>query len=97
MNPNPIASADAGQILDRKPAAPRGRRVYNIFLTQIAVLALLLAIWEFFTHGNKLATFLFASPSTIGGFLGKMALDGSLWTDKQYVTERRRTSAGRQI
>lgn len=85
MNSNPSASADAGQILDRKPPAPRSRRVYNIFLTQIAVLALLLAVWEFFTHGNKLATFLFASPSTIGGFLGKMALDGSLWTD-MYTT-----------
>ncbi|MFM9974036.1 MAG: ABC transporter permease [Beijerinckiaceae bacterium] len=51
----------------------------------LAELAFLLAVWEFFTRSNPQATFLFGSPSTIGGFLYKMAADGSLWRDT-YVT-----------
>jgi NitT/TauT family transport system permease protein len=67
------------------PRVARLRRGALVAAAQIGLLALLLALWELATHGNRQATFLFGSPSTIGNFLAKMALDGSLWRDS-YVT-----------
>jgi NitT/TauT family transport system permease protein len=48
---------------------------------QIAVLAILLAAWEWATAADRQTAFLFGSPSAIGGFLVKMWQDGSLVSD----------------
>jgi NitT/TauT family transport system permease protein len=67
------------------PRAAGLRRGAMVIAAQIALLGALLGLWELATHGDRQATFLFGSPSTIGAFLVKMAFDGSLWQDS-YVT-----------
>lgn len=52
-----------------------------VLITQIAILVILLASWEYATAGSSLNAFLFGSPSAIWGFLVKMWMDGSLFTD----------------
>jgi NitT/TauT family transport system permease protein len=72
----------------RLPARPRRQKLRAmsvVLATQIALLALLLGFWEYVTGNDKQAAFMFGSPSAIFGFLGRMALDGSLWRDT-YVT-----------
>ena len=77
-----------------KPAAPRARRLLRmrrmketglVLLAQIALLAGLLAAWEYLTSKAALSAFLFGSPSAIWGFLVTMWQDGSLFRDT-YVT-----------
>jgi NitT/TauT family transport system permease protein len=55
-------------------------RVAVIFC-QAALLAALLAAWEYATANKALNAFLFGSPSEIWGFLVKMWSDGSLMKD----------------
>ena len=72
-----------------KPSTPRKRPWVSpamrgtllVLLCQFAVLAVLLAAWEFATTRNALSSFLFGSPSAIFGFLVKMVQDGSIVTD----------------
>lgn len=52
-----------------------------VLLCQIAVLAVLLAAWEFATASSSLSSFLFGSPSAVFGFLVQMVRDGSIVTD----------------
>lgn len=59
----------------------RWRRHGVVLACQIALLALLLALWEFAVGQDPQAAFLFGSPSAIGGFLVAMARDGSLLRD----------------
>jgi NitT/TauT family transport system permease protein len=56
-----------------------------ILATQLAILAVFLALWEHATSRNSALGFMFGSPSAIAGFLGQMVRDGSLWRDT-YVT-----------
>jgi NitT/TauT family transport system permease protein len=58
-----------------------GRRTLAIAACQVALLATLLALWEWATGSAALNAFLFGSPSAIGGHLVKMAQDGSLLRD----------------
>ncbi len=53
----------------------------SVTASQLLLLAILLAAWEFATSNKALNRFLFGSPSEIWGFLGKMWADGSLLTD----------------
>lgn len=89
MKADTAAGADSPATSGRAARAARQnsgvRRAALVVAAQVGLLAVLLAIWEFFTHGNSQATFLFGSPSTIGDFLVKMVADGSLWRDT-YVT-----------
>lgn len=57
------------------------RESAGVFICQIALLALLLGLWEMATASKALNTFLFGSPSAIWGFLVKMWQDGSLVRD----------------
>lgn len=52
-----------------------------VLTTQIAILVVLLASWEYATASSPLNAFLFGSPSAIWGFLVQMWKDGSLFTD----------------
>jgi NitT/TauT family transport system permease protein len=63
----------------------RLRRTALVVATQIAILAVFLAFWEYMTSQSRAAAFMFGSPSAIAGFLLQMARDGSLWRDT-YVT-----------
>jgi NitT/TauT family transport system permease protein len=70
------------------PATQRWRRLRSaaiVFVTQVALLAVLLGFWDHMTANNKQAAFMFGSPSAMAGFLGQMVGDGSLWRDT-YVT-----------
>jgi NitT/TauT family transport system permease protein len=71
------------------PAPPRvrsrrqraRRATALILLCQVALLALLIALWEWATSSSKVNAFLFGSPGIIGTALIQMARDGSLWRD----------------
>ncbi|MBN9508625.1 MAG: ABC transporter permease [Alphaproteobacteria bacterium] len=71
------------------PAPPRARSrrqrarraTVLILLCQVALLALLIALWEWATSSSKVNAFLFGSPGIIGTALIQMARDGSLWRD----------------
>jgi NitT/TauT family transport system permease protein len=63
----------------------RMRESALVYLTQGALLAVCLALWEYATSRNSQAAFMFGSPSAIAGFLATMASDGSLWRDS-YIT-----------
>lgn len=52
-----------------------------VLLTQVALLAVLLGLWEWATHDDRQAAFMFGSPSAIFGFLVTMVADGSLFRD----------------
>jgi NitT/TauT family transport system permease protein len=56
----------------------------RIIVCQLTLVVVVLALWEWST-ASDLLTFLFASPSTIWGFLVKMWQDGSLFRDT-YIT-----------
>ena len=62
----------------------RLRQATRIIVCQLALVVVLLALWEWST-ASDLLTFLFASPSAIWGFLVKMWQDGSLFRDT-YIT-----------
>lgn len=49
--------------------------------TQIGILVVLLALWEYATPKGSPAAFMFGSPSAIWNFLVQMARDGSLFRD----------------
>ena len=77
-----------------KRSAPRARSLLRwrrlrqtglVLIAQIALLAVLLAGWEYLTSKAALSAFLFGSPSAIWGFLVTMWQDGSLFRDT-YVT-----------
>ena len=63
----------------------RLRQTGLVLMAQIALLAVLLAGWEYLTSKAALSAFLFGSPSAIWGFLVTMWQDGSLVRDT-YVT-----------
>src|SRR5918998_6936177 len=63
----------------------RMRESALVYLTQAALLAVCLALWEYAASRNSQAAFMFGSPSAIAGFLATMASDGSLWRDS-YIT-----------
>jgi NitT/TauT family transport system permease protein len=63
----------------------RLRSAVSVLATQVALLILLLLLWERATPANSPAAFMFGSPSAISGFLVQMARDGSLWRDT-YIT-----------
>lgn len=73
----------AGRV-HRRPL--RGRRLnVSVLASQILLLAVLLALWEWSTSAAQIDAFLFGSPSQIGANLLAMLRDGSIWTDT-YVT-----------
>ena len=80
------------------PARPGGRRrtawrqTVRIVVVQAAVIAVLLAAWEWMTHTGHASAFLYGSPSAIGIDLLAAARDGSLWNDA--VTTGAETLAG---
>jgi NitT/TauT family transport system permease protein len=63
----------------------RLRSALSVLGAQVALLALVLVLWERATPANSPAAFMFGSPSAIAGFLVQMARDGSLWRDT-YIT-----------
>jgi NitT/TauT family transport system permease protein len=63
----------------------RLRATIAILATQLAVLVVLLGLWEHATSSNTGFAFMFGSPSAIAGFLGQMVRDGSLFRDT-YIT-----------
>lgn len=64
----------------------RGHRLnVSVLASQILLLAVLLALWEWATSAARMDAFLFGSPSQIGADLLAMLRDGSIWTDT-YVT-----------
>lgn len=84
------AQDDFGNVVQGSPPPPahhwkRWRVAGLVLLTQVALLAALLVLWERATGQDKQAAFMFGSPSAIFGFLGQSARDGSLWRDI-YVT-----------
>ncbi len=84
---NPAASVPSDTTLATLGVRRRGRRFRAlkggafVVITQIAILVILLASWEYATASSSLNAFLFGSPSAIWGFLVKMWMDGSLFTD----------------
>ncbi|WP_075223018.1 ABC transporter permease [Acuticoccus yangtzensis] len=52
-----------------------------VLLTQLALLAVLLGLWEYATYADRQAAFMFGRPTAIFGFLVTMASDGSLFRD----------------
>lgn len=79
----PVGSPRPGAALAKRRA--RLRTTALVVGTQLAVLAVFIAFWEYMTPKNSTAAFMFGSPSAIGGFLLQMAQDGSLFRDT-YVT-----------
>ncbi|HEY7644266.1 MAG TPA: ABC transporter permease [Hyphomicrobiales bacterium] len=88
--PHTMSEAAAGQpnapvqpaISRRVRWLPRGLRSgLLVLLCQLALLAILLGLWELATASVALNAFLFGSPSAIGGFLVQMWKDGSLVND----------------
>jgi NitT/TauT family transport system permease protein len=82
------ATQDSGRAGPRARTILRLRRFKEtglVLITQLLLLAALLAAWEYLTSKAALSAFLFGSPSAIFGFLVAMWRDGSLFTDS-YVT-----------
>jgi NitT/TauT family transport system permease protein len=83
------ADIETGIVRAAKPraavtAARRWKRMRTtaiVLVTQLLLLAILLAFWEHATAQNSALAFMFGSPSAIAKFLGQMASDGSLWSD----------------
>ena len=53
----------------------------QVLFCQLALLGVLLALWQWATDGAKVNEFLFGSPSAIFGHLVAMFQDGSVWID----------------
>ncbi len=74
-----------GTSRDAPPAPPRdGARLRSgalVLLVQIALLAALLAAWEWQTRQSPQSSFLFGSPSAISRFLWQGLADGTLLRD----------------
>lgn len=78
----PTAGAPAPAPSPARSRRQRARRATAlILLCQFALLALLIALWEWATSSSKVNAFLFGSPGVIGTALIQMARDGSLWRD----------------
>jgi len=83
------ADAETGMLHGPKSAtaAPAQRRwtrlraTAAVLITQLLLLAALLAFWARATSQDSAVAFMFGSPSAIAKFLGQMASDGSLWRD----------------
>jgi NitT/TauT family transport system permease protein len=83
------ADIETGIVRAAKPraavtAARRWKRMRTtaiVLVTQLLLLAIMLAFWEHATAQNSALAFMFGSPSAIAKFLGQMASDGSLWSD----------------
>jgi NitT/TauT family transport system permease protein len=83
------ADIETGIVRAAKPraavtAARRWKRMRVtaiVLVTQLLLLAIMLAFWEHATAQNSALAFMFGSPSAIAKFLGQMASDGSLWSD----------------
>ena len=87
-------TADTETGMVRAPTTPAGaapsiagqrtkrlRATAAVFGTQIGILVVLLALWEYATPKGSPAAFMFGSPSAIWTFLVQMARDGSLLRD----------------
>jgi len=69
----------AGKSRDAPPRdKARLRAGALVLLVQVALLAALLAVWEWQTYQSPQASFLFGSPSAIGRFLWTGLTDGTL-------------------
>lgn len=66
---------------ERVPAAARVRPVVAVAATQLALVGILLGLWEWGTSHGTMNAFLFGSPSAIFGHLVRMVGDGSVWSD----------------
>jgi NitT/TauT family transport system permease protein len=73
--PAPAAAATA------QPRRRSERATWWVLGCQVALLVVLVVVWELATGRAKLDAFLFGSPSAIWGHLVKMAQDGSLVRD----------------
>jgi NitT/TauT family transport system permease protein len=83
---NPAATPPAAVTRPRRRRLTRARlaawrRTALVLVCQVALAALLLALWEWSTASHALSAFLFGSPSAIWGFLVQMWRDGSLVRD----------------
>lgn len=85
MSAPEVVAAVSVPMLPRKRAPARRlaelRQSGLVLAIQLALLALLLGLWEWATSQSKQTAFLFGSPSAIGGFLVQMWRDGSLLRD----------------
>lgn len=79
VRPSAPVQAAGSRRRRRLARALRGNAL--ILLCQLALLAILLWLWEYATAEVALNTFLFGSPSAIWGFLVQMWQDGSLIND----------------
>ncbi len=66
---------------ERAPAVARVRPVVAVAATQLALVGILLGLWEWGTSHGTMNAFLFGSPSAIFGHLVRMVGDGSVWSD----------------
>jgi len=66
---------------ERVAAAARVRPVVAVAATQLALVGILLGLWEWGTSHGTMNAFLFGSPSAIFGHLVRMVGDGSVWSD----------------
>lgn len=85
MNSETRTSDTAVTLLPEAVRRARRRRRLGegaaIIGAQVALLALMLAAWEWAVAADRQAEFLFGSPSAIAGFLAQMWTDGSLFRD----------------
>lgn len=65
----------------RVPSLVRLRPAIAVGATQLALVAVLLGLWEWGTSQGTMNAFLFGSPSAIFGHLVRMVGDGSVWSD----------------
>jgi NitT/TauT family transport system permease protein len=75
----PVRSAAPRRLSARRLA--KLRETGLVLASQLLLLAVLLASWEYATSQSKQSAFLFGSPSAIADFLVKMWQDGSLVRD----------------
>lgn len=75
----PVRSAAPRRLSARRLA--KLRETGLVLASQLLLLAVLLASWEYATSRSKQTAFLFGSPSAIADFLVKMWQDGSLVRD----------------
>ncbi len=65
----------------RRPGLAGWRPALSVGAAQLALVAALLALWEWSTARGAASAFLFGSPSAIFGHLVRMFADGSVWGD----------------
>ncbi|HUC19218.1 MAG TPA: ABC transporter permease [Acetobacteraceae bacterium] len=86
--PDPVrteAALAAGAAQGRARRAAKRRRTALVVLTQLVLVAGLLALWEYGVRAGYISGFLFGSPSAVWHFLVKGIADGSTFRD-MYIT-----------